>query len=108
MKIGLWNAAALAGLLLLAAGGANAQDRAGNAAAGKDLAVRSCSSCHAVEAAGQTRTDAAPAFLSIARDRSPAALTAWLLEPHPPMPNLSLTVTEIRNLVAYIQGLRTP
>jgi hypothetical protein len=55
-----------------------------------------------------TANDAAPSFLSIANDpdRTPAFLVGWLTNPHPPMPNLSLTNAEIASLVAYLDSLR--
>ena len=52
-------------------------------------------------------TDAAP-FSEIAR-RFPddlAPLAALLSDEHPPMPDMSLTRQEIRDLVAYIGSLR--
>ncbi|NJO37736.1 MAG: hypothetical protein HC871_09095 [Rhizobiales bacterium] len=32
-------------------------------------------------------------------------LKAWLADPHPPMPNLSLSRLEIDDLLAYIESL---
>ena len=77
-------------------------------AAGRDLARRSCSSCHQVEPGTPQRTDGAPSFAALANDRTKteAALRAWLFEPHPPMPALSLSVVEIRGLMAYIASLK--
>jgi hypothetical protein len=49
-----------------------------------------------------------PFFTSIAK-RSPSeidALAGFLADPHPPMPKLSLTREEIRDLLAYIGTLR--
>ena len=62
------------------------------------------------EAQGNERVlpDTGPTFLSIARspERTRAYVTGWLMNPHPPMPNLSLTVREIADLAAYIETLR--
>ena len=91
---------------VLATASAGAQQAAGNPAAGKDFAARSCASCHAVDTTAQTRTDAAPSFPTLANTRSVGSLTGWLMEPHPPMPTLSLTVAQIRDVVAYITSLR--
>jgi len=49
----------------------------------------------------------APPFASIAKraDFDPIRLTNFLLDPHPKMPNMSLTRTEAGDLVAYIATL---
>ncbi|HXV26058.1 MAG TPA: cytochrome c [Alphaproteobacteria bacterium] len=76
---------------------------------GRDLARTWCSGCHLVEEeGGQSGSDAAPPFSVIAHDPSltPDQLRSWLVDPHPPMPNLSLTRDEIEDLVAYIGSLR--
>jgi hypothetical protein len=57
---------------------------------------------------GPGLTTEAPTFQSIA-ERSPEAidaLRAFLMDPHPPMPDLSLTRQEIRDLLSYIDSLR--
>ncbi len=91
---------------VLIAGSARAQDDA--VAMGKAFALSVCTTCHAVTT--DAVNDAAPTFFSIANDpeKTAADLTAWLIDPHPPMPNLSLTTIEIRNLIAYIRSLKTP
>lgn len=50
----------------------------------------------------------APTFRSIAEGspESIDALAAFLMDPHPPMPDFSLTREEIRDLLAYIASLR--
>ncbi|MBT3396337.1 MAG: cytochrome C552 [Alphaproteobacteria bacterium] len=90
----------------MSAGNVHAQEDA--VAMGKAFALETCTSCHAV--AIDAVNDAAPTFIAIANDPEKTAqnLTAWLIEPHPPMPNLSLTTLEIRNLIAYIRSLKTP
>lgn len=97
--------AALAGLGLLAmAGGAAAAD----AASGRRIAERWCASCHVVSP-GQTRGTAAVAtFQEIARrsEMSEAALSRFLADPHPKMPDMQLGRTEISDLVAYIRAQR--
>lgn len=72
---------------------------------GADLARRWCASCHVV-ANGQTQASAdVPSFASVARmpDFSPEGL-AFLLDPHPKMPNFPLSRTEAS--AAYIASLR--
>ncbi len=74
---------------------------------GEKLAREWCSNCHLV-AADQTRGgDSAPTFGSIAKTAKERNddLRAWLADPHPPMPNLDLTVREIDDLLAYIESL---
>lgn len=77
---------------------------AGDAGAGKALAERWCSGCHAVGAAG---TDAAPPFTEIAKRpaRPDEFFYAWLADPHPPMPRLDLSRQDIANLIAYLRSL---
>ena len=52
--------------------------------------------------------DAGPPFAVIAETAADRTddLRAWLADPHPPMPNLSLTNFEIDDLLAYIGSLR--
>lgn len=91
------------------AGTALGQGMTGDAGEGAAIAERWCAACHLVSE-DQTRAAVdAPTFLSIA-DRAPEAIDAlagFLMDPHPPMPDLSLTRAEIRDLLTYIQSLRT-
>lgn len=85
--------------------------QAGSAEEGQAIARRWCSSCHDIGSGEKPSvSDAVPTFDFVARrkDLSRAQLEAWIGNPHPPMPNLSLTRNEIDNLVAYIESLRTP
>lgn len=82
--------------------------KAADAENGKRIAERWCASCHLVSP-GQTRASAAvPSFEEIARraDVTEAGLSAFLANPHPRMPDMSLTRTEINNLIKYLQSLR--
>jgi mono/diheme cytochrome c family protein len=75
---------------------------------GKALAQRWCAECHVV-ASDQARANADVAtFASVARrqDFSAAQLALFLLDPHPKMPNLSLTRVEANDLAAYIATLK--
>lgn len=96
-------------LILLAAASAA---RAADAENGRRIADRWCASCHVVSGSGTSNsaprgTDAVPTLASIARDpnRGPNWLRQWLTSPHPPMPDLNLSRTEIDDVVAYLQGL---
>jgi mono/diheme cytochrome c family protein len=77
----------------------------GDARIGEALARRWCNECHLV-AGARTATDAAPTFLSIAGDpsKNSAHLRAFLAKPHPPMPPIPLSGTEVEDLIAYIRS----
>jgi len=74
---------------------------------GEKVANDWCSSCHLVASDQTTGGDSAPTFDSIAETSAERSsdLQAWLADPHPPMPNLDLTVREIDDLLAYIDSL---
>ena len=74
---------------------------------GERLARQWCRDCHLISADQVAGGDTAPTFASIAETASerPEDLRAWLADPHPPMPNLDLTRTEIDDLLAYIESL---
>jgi mono/diheme cytochrome c family protein len=81
---------------------------AADAQHGKDLAQQWCAECHLV-ASGQARANADVAtFVSVARQPgfNAAQLAFFLLDPHPKMPNLSLTRVEAADLAAYIASLK--
>ena len=89
-------------VLLVATSAASA---AGDPAAGKALAERSCSSCHLVSSDQTAATTEAPPFATIAArpEEEIEHLQTFLAAPHPPMPPISLTRQEIGDLVAYIE-----
>lgn len=74
---------------------------------GEQLAKQWCSSCHLVAAEQTIGADSAPPFETIAKNSaiSSGELRAWLADPHPPMPNLDLSVREIDDLTAYVMSL---
>jgi mono/diheme cytochrome c family protein len=75
---------------------------------GADLAKRWCATCHVVDG-DQKRADAdVPPFAAIARksDFTPERVAFFLLDPHPKMPNFSLSRYEAADLAAYIGSLR--
>jgi mono/diheme cytochrome c family protein len=79
---------------------------AGNADAGRDLVLRSCTSCHAPN--GTTAaTDQAPPLSFIARDtkRDPTWIHGWLMDPHPPMPSIMLSRQQVDDIIAYLNTL---
>jgi mono/diheme cytochrome c family protein len=84
--------------------------RAADATNGKRLAEQWCASCHLVSAS-QTRARAdVPTFQEIAGRPgfNAARLAFFLLDPHPKMPNMSLTRNEAADLAAYIESLNAP
>jgi mono/diheme cytochrome c family protein len=87
---------------------ASAANAAANPEAGRQLVVRSCSSCHATNAA-TTATDGAPPLSVIAKDNKerPAWIRGWLMEPHPPMPSISLSRQQIDDVIAYLRTIPT-
>jgi mono/diheme cytochrome c family protein len=80
----------------------------GDAAAGKEMAMRWCAECHLV-APDQARASAdVPTFMDIAQrvNGDFAVIEGFLIDPHPAMPVMSLTRQEIRDLIAYFATLR--
>src|SRR5271165_5996454 len=77
---------------------------AADAAHGEQLAKRWCASCHVV-APDQTRgADNVPAFATIAKTPgfSENKIAAFLMDPHPKMPDMQLGRGEAKDLAAYI------
>ena len=75
---------------------------------GEAIAKRWCSECHVVSSEQRQARSDAPSFRSIARrpEFSSRVLAYWLLAPHPPMPDFSLTRTEADSLAHYIASLK--
>ncbi len=96
----------LLGAVLVA--GAATGSAAGDGAMGLLLARNWCARCHLVEPDG-LGTDTAKPFEAMARDSAygPERMGAWLLEPHPPMPDFNLTRGEIAAIMDYLDSLRT-
>jgi cytochrome c len=78
----------------------------GNADAGRQLVLRSCTSCHATNTT-TAATDGAPPLSFVARDnkQNPAWIRGWLMDPHPPMPGIMLSRQQIDDIVAYLNSL---
>jgi mono/diheme cytochrome c family protein len=74
---------------------------------GEQIARRWCTPCHVVASDQRQVTGEAPPFATIARQPNfdPARLALFLLDPHPKMPDMSLTRVEAANLAAYIATL---
>ena len=75
---------------------------------GSRLAHRWCEACHIVTPTQRRPgNDQAPPFTTVAKRPgfNASQLALFLLNPHPKMPDMSLTRTEAADLVAYIASL---
>ncbi len=85
------------------------QTAAADIARGRAIAARWCDECHVVAPGQERGSDSVPTFAEIAKtDRlDEARLSAFLAAPrHSRMPDLSLTRSEIADLIAYIKAQR--
>ncbi len=76
-----------------------------DAETGRQLAKQWCSACHSVEQG--TGVDQAPTFEAIAKDpsRSSDWVRTWLMTPHPAMPDMTLSRSEVDAIIAYLESL---
>lgn len=100
-------------LLLLPAGLACAAPVPGlpDPAHGKELAERLCSNCHLTGSTQQAHANAdVPSFHEIANrpGQTAGAITAIIILPKHPMPQIPVTKSELADLSAYILTLRDP
>ena len=76
---------------------------------GRELAQLWCRNCHLIdrEGAGYVQSGV-PTFVEIAdrTGQTRQGIKLFLVDPHPPMPNLNLSRDEIENLTSYILSLR--
>ena len=101
---GVYRSLCLAGILIvLASNQGVAADP--NIETGRLLAKQWCAGCHSVSSGGPA-PDVAPSFDRIANDPvyTEDRLRTWLMNPHPPMPPLEISNTQINALVAYIRS----
>jgi cytochrome c2 len=80
---------------------------AADALNGEKLARMWCEPCHVVAADQREVTGEAPPFASIATRPGfgAARIATFLLDPHPKMPDMSLTRNEAADLASYIATL---
>jgi cytochrome c len=78
----------------------------GNAEAGKQLVLNSCTACHAPMDT-TSATDGAPPLSFLARDNKadPRWIRGWLMDPHPPMPGIMLSRQQVADVMAYLSTL---
>jgi len=95
------------GILVTVAMGISAIASGADADSGKQLAVKLCTNCHIV-GGDQRGSDAVPSFSSMANNAiySDNRLRGWLFNPHPPMPAIDLSRTEVDAIIAYIRSLQ--
>ena len=77
---------------------------ASDAANGQNLARRWCAPCHVVTTDQRRPTDEATPFHAIAHQAgfNEERLAFFLLDPHPKMPDMSLSRSEAADLAAFI------
>lgn len=111
MRTSIWMGAALL-LAACTAGtesttGAEGMSNADKVAAGQDFSQRWCTGCHIVgpETAGGT---VGPSFMDIAAKpgETEQTLSRWMVDPHPPMPDLDVKPEDSANVAAYILSLK--
>jgi len=79
---------------------------AGDVVQGKKIAKRWCASCHVISPEQMQGSADVPTFCDIAQRKSGGKLKIFLMDPHPKMPDMSLTRQEIDDIVAYIESLK--
>lgn len=101
-KLGVWWVV-VAAIFIPFAGESAAADRLN----GQQIAARWCADCHIVASGQKQGSDRVPTFAQIAGSTrfDETSLAAFLMTPHPSrMPDLSLTRSEIADLLAYIKS----
>lgn len=78
---------------------------ASDPAQGEQIARRWCAACHVVSADQKQANADVPSFFDIARRKTNGDLTSFLTDPHPKMPDISLSRQEIADITAYIRSL---
>jgi mono/diheme cytochrome c family protein len=76
---------------------------------GREIAESLCSTCHMVDASpGNIAKSDISSFYSIANkpDQSQERLAGAIIFPHPAMPKVSFTNSELRDVISYIMSLR--
>jgi mono/diheme cytochrome c family protein len=85
---------------------ASAPASAGDAQHGATIAKRWCADCHVVSNDQASAFSDAPSFGDIAqRHADRKEIANFLANPHPPMPDMNLSRSEIDDIVTYIRSL---
>ena len=97
----------LSGACLLAS---SAAALAGDAVLGREVAQKLCVNCHIIEPGGAADevNPSIPSFMAIAGKpgQTESIIRGFLIDPHPPMPDIHLTAHELDNIAAYIMSLK--
>lgn len=95
-------------LVVATAGLSGSLAMAADADQGATLAKRWCATCHVVDGDQKQASADVPPFSVIAKkpDFNPEKVAAFLIEPHPKMPNFPLSRSEAADIAAYIGSLR--
>jgi mono/diheme cytochrome c family protein len=96
--------AALALGVVLGLGGVRAPSAAADSDNGQRLAQRWCASCHVISTAQRQANDAVAPFSAVAQvpQFDAQKLAFFLLDPHPKMPDMTLSRREAEDLAGYI------
>jgi mono/diheme cytochrome c family protein len=81
---------------------------AADARNGERLAKRWCAECHLVGPDQQRAQVDAPTFASISANRRVPEIAGFLGQSHPQMPDMSLSRSEISDLISYMHTLAAP
>ena len=85
------------------------QSTTARAVLGSEIARTWCKQCHAIglDLSGPVQSDV-PTFYQIANrsGQSAVAIGGFLINPHPPMPNLHLSRQQMSDLATYIMSLK--
>ena len=76
---------------------------------GREISESLCSTCHVVDASpGNVAKSDISSFYSIANkpNQSQERLAGAIIFPHPAMPKVSFTNTELRDVISYIMSLK--
>ena len=95
-------------LVVVTAALSGSQAAAADPDQGATLAKRWCATCHVVASDQKQASADVPPFAVIAQkpDFTPEKIAAFLIEPHPKMPNFPLSRSEAADIAAYIGTLR--
>jgi mono/diheme cytochrome c family protein len=84
----------------------SATGHAADTARGAQLARLWCAGCHIVGSGSQGQVQVGPPSFRAISGLSSDQLRTFLIKPHPPMPDLSLSRSEMDDLIAYIKSLK--
>ncbi len=109
MKMRLLSSGAIFALAIIFGPPAYGQTGLEDKKQGRRLAKSLCVNCHDVSPEGRsTSSEAVPSFHDMANQngQSREQLAGRIVIPHPEMPTIPLTRSEIRDIVAYIMSLK--